>query len=381
MSELKLERVAEANHIAYCTGPYQLVTLVCCMEHLKVQSEAALIVLWNPTQSETFVKQFKLAADALNVQFLEWPEAEKEMRRVDRPKAYWYCRAVAIARPPYDGWRIAKPDYTVQYYDSYNTALGLSTARNLKVSLKGPKAIVRSLRDIRIARRLDPNFFIVPEADRSLWQNSASKDELDRTQFALFQHHWDRLISVGTALATHSSGATLDRSRAYSVITTGMFAERNSHLSLLDELNVYRTLASTLKSENAERSLAFKPHPRSSADKIAGLRALCAELDAALLPQEQFVEYLLQESGRSDHICIGPPSVSLLNAKSYGLAHPLCLGARFLQEHFGEKYLIQQSGLKRVANGHEYFRSIGIEQIDTTDALRTAVRNVAQAGQ
>lgn len=377
MIKSKLEKAAAANHIAYCTGPYQLVTLICCMEQLGVQPEAALVVLWNPTESEAFVKQFNSAAEALGIQFLEWPNAEEKMRSVERPTTYWYCRAVAVARPPYDGWRVSEPNFTLQYYDSYNTALGLATSRKLSVSLKGPKAFARSLRDIWVARRLDPDFYIVPESDRSLWKRSASKEELDRTQFASFRLHWDRLREVGAALATHSSDKGLDGSKAYSIITTGMFAERNPHLSLSDELEAYKTLALTLKSVDANRALAFKPHPRTSSQKIDRLRGLCNDLDAILLPQEQFVEYLLHDSGRSDHLCIGPPSVSLVNAKAYSLAHPLCLGAQFLQDQFGEKYLNQQSGLKQVQSGHEYFQSLGIEQIESMDTLEIALRRYA----
>ena|GEM_PF-6647147 len=350
------------THIAYCTGPAQLVYLLGSLEVCDVSLDSLTMQPAGlPGVRNAVVQVSKhMGIKVVDPALLPTHSVMRVMMHRFRAKranqvAYWYCRGgIPTAPAVMRNLRKNMPDVVFEYYDGLRSPI---VARKLR---SGFRHMIGQLVKEKL---LKPDRYFIQED--SLWRQYASIIVQARTSYIPIDVIRRKIKLVGGILDD------LNRPQSYLgdspgvVLITGRFAEYGLDISLADEIRMYEDILQTVRSVSRKVPILTKTHPRSSLEKMSCLETICAGYNAQLYAEQQLIEFILEESRQRDVVAIGPPSTALLNTLSFSYGTALVLSQQFIASYLGDMY----NNDWWFAQDHELMTAAGVTTLNSLPQL------------
>ena len=378
------------RHIAYCTGPAQLVYLLSALETEGVSPRDVCIVsnseykpnerlqpaLSNVVDALCFRQQTILAteADTLTRCFL-WRHVPRW-----RPRTFWYCRGAPHPHSVMSLLKALRPSRVFEYYDGFRATVTVrlaATRRMVQPRLSWLSTAERRQKRERFMtwKALEADRYFMPR--HSQWEQYAAANVLARTTYLRKDVIWHNVERVGRLLQKSSpeTGASSPGRGPGFVLLAGLFSQRCPNVQLEDEVRLYGDILKHVRAKAHSMPLLVKMHPRTTHEKRERLADLCDQSGARLSTDQQLVEFVIQQAQWSAALVVGGPSTALLNVRIHELGLPLCASGEFMSTYLGEGYATS-GGIIR--EDHRLMENAGVASLSHLDDLTVALERVAE---
>lgn len=369
-----LERITNPGllHLAYCTGPAQLVYLLSALEVASVPLDSCTIYPFPGSAANDDLKKrvievseylgiAVLDPEVLPVYSLKQTLVHRFLAR--REVAFWYCRGVPFCSNALAHLQKSQPTLVFEYYDGYRSPIVSQLCSKSLFRLRGIRRPSRFIRQFIVRKLMTPDRYFMP--NDSLWQQYAPC-KVQASTFCIPLDVVRRKIKlVGGILDGLNSPGSHNTGSPGVVLVTGMFAERQRDVVMADELRMYEDILKTVRSVAKTVPILAKTHPRSSTEKMRRMETICARYNVYLYTGQQLFEYILEKSGRRDVVVIGPPTTALLNTLSLGYGTALCPAQQFMASYLGDNY----TNGYLVAEDHTLMEMAGVTMLSNLPQL------------
>jgi len=345
-----LQHIDGFSHVAYCTGPAQLVYLLSALDVCGISpGQCTILPFPGSAKNDDLKKTLVKACTHLGMQTVDpvsmlLPTLSDARRLRDpahsRPRVvHWYCQGVPYCRNALHHLRKTLPDIVFEYYDGLGSHIAAFEQEKRRLSLPDARGF-GDLRQLAVQRLMRPDMHLMP--DDGLWQKYAPPHSQAKTRYVPLSVMLRNIKLVGEILDDISGDPWPLRKGPAIILLPSRISELrhpvDSESLAENELRMHDDLLGIVRSVSKTASILVKTHPRTGTETVRRLQEICAKHDAQLYCRQQLVEYILDRSRRRDVLVIGlDPSTSLVNTVLFGWGRSVCLSKGFIASYIGHQ--------------------------------------------
>jgi len=367
------------KHIAYCTGPAQLASLLSAIKILKINRNELLLLLYPGVANDKIKNNMLLLTNALNIKSVELKIENVQSKNsiiqsinivlyilFKNDIVFWYCRGVINPISVYNIILKLRPAKICEYYDGYRTPIVLKLQNKASEIYQRKGTILSNCK--ALSKSIFPESIFMPINEKVLsYLDVKSAEQVVKVPQ---EYYFDAMREVGSLLNCYNSFYRNLLGKVDYIINTGMFCERYRDIAIESEIKLYSDIIKEILNVNHQAIILIKPHPRTSQLKFDYLKKITEANQVFITDDQQLLEFLMLEYGKNATV-IGPPSTSLLNVIWCSLGVSISLGYELLCSYLGNGY----SKIQNIAEDHFYMRYSGISQVESMLQLKNKLIN------